>query len=278
MLFHLYQFSFCGYRSGRNFITIDDNEIMLIESFAKRLPSILKDLLSTHNDADALVTRLLEFFFGIYAVHTEEFAFPPGDRKLLVSISVFIHTNFEKDPQFFATSENLIKCPVEPTPIGNLYSTITSKVKKTVDFTDKLDTVSLTLLVDNMKKCLSQKLKHSLKTIAKEFPIINEYVKLDKVHLRSESVSSMLKSFTDVSMKTTLAVGTIECSCSGKATSISFHFRLQDKITETVAKILQKRDISSEEMDKMKTCWIISNLMKHHKKIHMKSQKTIGNF
>lgn len=278
MLFYLYQFSFCGYRSGRNFINIDDNEIMSIESFAKRLPSILRDLLSKHNDADALVTRLLEFYFGIYAAHTEGFAFPPGDRKLLASISVFVQANFEKDHHFFASSENLIKCPVEPTPIGNLYSTITSKEKITVDFTDKLDKVSLTLLVDIMKKCLSQKLKHYLKTIAKEFPTINEYVKLDKVDLRSESVSSMLKSFTDVSMKTTLAVGTIKCSCADKATSISFHFQLQDKITETVAKILQKREISSEEMDKMKTCWIISNLTKHHTKIHMKSQKTIGNF
>lgn len=238
-----------------------------METYLKRLPTVLRASFSKPSNGDFLVTQILEYYFGIYAIHAEGFAFPPGDKKLLLSAAKFVNSKTLGDPDFFAVSESVINCSVEPTPIGNLYCTKICSEKKSVSFT-AFDEVALEYLVDVMKKCLSIKLNYFVETIAVNFPHISEYLKLDNVELRTESVSSMLKSFH--SMRTTLAVAIVKCSCSARTKNLSVHFKLQDKMAEIVSSILQKKEVSSKEMDKMKAGWIISNLQKHHNKKHNK--------
>lgn len=89
-LLSMTQRSYCGYRSALTIMNLTETDISEIEKFSNRLPGAIKAAVKSRN-GNSLYDTVHDFFFGLYGNETDQFEFPPGDRKTLMLIKKSSH-------------------------------------------------------------------------------------------------------------------------------------------------------------------------------------------
>lgn len=121
-----YSFSFNGHRNAQTIKDIKEHDLSDMEEFSLRLPHILRQVVTSEKrkNADETTKKLIEIFFGIYS-NGVEFKFPPGDKKLIISMAKIVSEKISDEgyAYFQINSDSLFEGSqlLLPAPVGNLF-------------------------------------------------------------------------------------------------------------------------------------------------------------
>lgn len=297
--------SFSGYQNARNMIDIDADAIIEIEEYAQLLPSILRQHIDPRwKNADQIIEQMLDLFFDIYFKEGTPFKFPPGHKRLLISLAETVRSKIEVqnesgiefDLSYFNVDEGFNNCATIRTPIGTIYYEKPKKQLKrkpcdTVSNPDDSDNSMPDLIADmesvrRLVKYLEADLFQSVAkkvnslTMTEEIPFwkkrgvdLTHVLKLEMVTVDMNAVLSVLKT-NRVGVPTTehpnegckLIAGTVKCFCSAAGVvKINIFFIFKSRTLELIKKCIE----SSEHTEPL-GYWDLCNFDRHIKSIHKK--------
>lgn len=300
---HILFSSFNGYRSVSSFLELNENDVLQIEIYSQRLPQILQENLASQKSGNknAKLSKMLKYFFGIYSVGFS-FQFPPGDKRLLLSISPLVNANTE----IFEDSSECDLCAVETTMFGKLFCDNPAKhpnKRKKSEITrnespvlaQSYDADSINTLSDYLKAGLIEKLKeHGEKTSqanTEDQSTVSHPKVMDIDHsslIRQLQYSGILAS-KEISPNGTqqFTSATLKCFCSDARSNVKVYFRFKESTRDNILKILNARTDAENTIKENESnaitvhfgnCWSLSNLVAHNKARHLKRKDLNSEF
>lgn len=291
-------FSFNGHRNVQTIKDLTENDMAEIEEYSHRLPNILRQVVTSekHRNVGESLKKLVELFFGIYS-NGVGFKFPPGDRKLIISIAKIVSEKFSDEGFAYfqpSSTSRFDDNQLLPTPVGNLFrDDCASKRKIATRNVDDNNGAEEKAVSPNTLQEVPGKDKLNLLVKYLETSLRNKFTKKrnqltpqnmnenppDEIEVDFESVVSLLESTGSIPTKARQsndgrksASATIKCVCSKPATNIRVSFTFQkdtkDKINlifnENFGQTTQNASITVN----FEKNWSLSNYISHCKKAH----------
>lgn len=305
-LLSMTQRSYCGYRSALTIMNLTETDISEIEKFSNRLPGAIKAAVKSRN-GNSLYDTVHDFFFGLYGNETDQFEFPPGDRKTLMlikkaAINIASQGNavdIIDGSAAFGFNENIKKCLTIDTPVGVLFSdkvqleeliqptnnsvttatvghpsscNLTPPLLVNAEIIDELVEILHAGLVLRMKNQLQKMLQEGIYDKEAEEPTIEIDKNSVQTVLISKGVIHSESNNPNESCK--LIKAKIKCFCTRQGRNICVTFALKSVTLDVIRSVLDKGHTATKEMDAALvknhfcSCWCLSNYLTHNKKIH----------
>lgn len=281
-----------------SFLELNENDKLQIETYSQRLPTILKQNLASKKcgNKNAKQSKMLEYFFGVYSDGVP-FQFPPGDKKLLLSIPPVIKANTKE----FEGGSECDLCTVETTMFGKLFCDNPAKLpskRRKCEITQNESSVlgqnydadSINKLSDYLKAGLINKLKGHAKKSSQENTGEEstvpqpEVMKIDYNSLVGQLQYFGILTLNDISPNGTqqFTSASLKCLCSDVGNIVKVFFRFKESTRLNIMKILNaiansETTITADESNAITihfgNCWSLSNLFAHNKARHSKRKK-----
>lgn len=305
-------FSFNGHRNVQTIKDLTENDLSEMEEYSQRLPNILLQVVTSekHKNIDESMKKLVELFFGIYS-NGVRFKFPPGDKKLIICISiakmVSEKLSDEGHAYFQLTSDSHFDgSQLFCTPVGNLFrddcswkkeiatsnvntnenseeEPVSTNTRQEVPGKEKLN-----LLVKYLETSLRSKFTKK-KNELKPQDMNESPPKPDEIEVDFDSMVSLLETTGIIPAKARQphvgrksASSTIKCVCSNPATNIRVSFTFRKETKDTIILILNENigenthTQSASITENFEKNWSLSNYISHWGNAHISS--TLGKY